>query len=253
MKTGYILLSDNIFVKLADIGSAFVVNPAHTFVGTALFMALDVILAMDEADHNVKSQVTIKTTAVNPPIEPRLEQEIASDENDIRIVPVKDLHMPNQEVEERIATLQNHKSAFLTSFQSIQSSGEDGLLVSTNTQGAAPGDHVHGRERTRTTNEHAPRTSNKAAQNDQRSGVTASQRALSDEEEATGDAAQSGIRKMNRAILARSDFAGIIINLGNWGKKTKSKDSLNRSQYKQSFIKHTFTFIYSKHTFTFIY
>uniref|UniRef100_A0A1I7URI3 non-specific serine/threonine protein kinase n=1 Tax=Caenorhabditis tropicalis TaxID=1561998 RepID=A0A1I7URI3_9PELO len=65
--------------------------------------------------------------AVNPESrpEPPLEREIARDEDEIRMAPVKDLHMPNREVKERIATLQNHKFATLRSQRLINQEQEE--------------------------------------------------------------------------------------------------------------------------------
>uniref|UniRef100_A0A1I7UPR6 WH2 domain-containing protein n=1 Tax=Caenorhabditis tropicalis TaxID=1561998 RepID=A0A1I7UPR6_9PELO len=99
-------------------------------------------------------------TTRNPPPKPLLEREIARNQDEFRIAPVKDLDMPNRErIRSEDPETLLPPEAPLTSFRSMQSSGEDGLLVLKNTQGAAPGDHVHGRERTKTANGQASRSS----------------------------------------------------------------------------------------------
>ncbi|CAJ0943003.1 unnamed protein product, partial [Mesorhabditis belari] len=57
VKAGNILLTDFGVVKLADFGSASVVSPAQTFIGTPFFMAPEVILAMDEGQYTEKADV----------------------------------------------------------------------------------------------------------------------------------------------------------------------------------------------------
>lgn len=73
---------------------------------------------------------SITAIAVNPPSDPIPQVETARDTPDdldtsIRVVPVKDLHMPNREVKERIATLQNHKFATLRSQRIINQEQEE--------------------------------------------------------------------------------------------------------------------------------
>lgn len=51
VKAGNILLTENGTVKLADFGSASIVCPANSFVGTPYWMAPEVILAMDEGQY----------------------------------------------------------------------------------------------------------------------------------------------------------------------------------------------------------
>ncbi|XP_074640304.1 serine/threonine-protein kinase TAO1-B-like isoform X2 [Tubulanus polymorphus] len=57
VKAGNILLTENGTVKLADFGSASIVSPANSFVGTPYWMAPEVILAMDEGQYDGKVDV----------------------------------------------------------------------------------------------------------------------------------------------------------------------------------------------------
>ena len=57
VKAGNILLTENGTVKLADFGSASMVCPANSFVGTPYWMAPEVILAMDEGQYDGKVDV----------------------------------------------------------------------------------------------------------------------------------------------------------------------------------------------------
>ncbi|PIC41680.1 hypothetical protein B9Z55_009018 [Caenorhabditis nigoni] len=57
IKAGNILLSDHAIVKLADFGSASLVDPAQTFIGTPFFMAPEVILAMDEGHYSDRADI----------------------------------------------------------------------------------------------------------------------------------------------------------------------------------------------------
>ncbi|XP_033748866.1 serine/threonine-protein kinase TAO1-like isoform X8 [Pecten maximus] len=57
IKAGNILLTENGTVKLADFGSASLISPANSFVGTPYWMAPEVILAMDEGQYDGKSDV----------------------------------------------------------------------------------------------------------------------------------------------------------------------------------------------------
>ncbi|MCL4123307.1 UNVERIFIED_CONTAM: hypothetical protein GTU68_048499, partial [Idotea baltica] len=57
IKAGNILLTDNGTVKLADFGSASIISPANSFVGTPYWMAPEVILAMDEGQYDGKVDV----------------------------------------------------------------------------------------------------------------------------------------------------------------------------------------------------
>lgn len=57
VKAGNILLTENGTVKLADFGSASMVSPANSFVGTPYWMAPEVILAMDEGQYDGKVDV----------------------------------------------------------------------------------------------------------------------------------------------------------------------------------------------------
>lgn len=57
VKAGNILLTENGTVKLADFGSASIVCPANSFVGTPYWMAPEVILAMDEGQYDGKVDV----------------------------------------------------------------------------------------------------------------------------------------------------------------------------------------------------
>ncbi|CAD6197439.1 unnamed protein product [Caenorhabditis auriculariae] len=57
IKAGNILLSDAAVVKLADFGSASLINPAQTFIGTPFFMAPEVILAMDEGHYTDRADI----------------------------------------------------------------------------------------------------------------------------------------------------------------------------------------------------
>ena len=56
-QAGNILLTDSGCIKLADFGSASVVCPANSFVGTPYWMAPEVILAMDESHYDGKVDV----------------------------------------------------------------------------------------------------------------------------------------------------------------------------------------------------
>ncbi|XP_077966917.1 uncharacterized protein LOC120341823 isoform X1 [Styela clava] len=57
VKAGNILLTDGGHVKLADFGSASIVSPANSFVGTPYWMAPEVILAMDEGQYSGKADI----------------------------------------------------------------------------------------------------------------------------------------------------------------------------------------------------
>ena len=57
VKAGNILLTENGTVKLADFGSASIVSPANSFVGTPYWMAPEVILAMDEGQYDGKVDI----------------------------------------------------------------------------------------------------------------------------------------------------------------------------------------------------
>ncbi|EHA97688.1 Serine/threonine-protein kinase TAO3 [Heterocephalus glaber] len=57
IKAGNILLSEPGQVKLADFGSASMVSPANSFVGTPYWMAPEVILAMDEGQYDGKVDI----------------------------------------------------------------------------------------------------------------------------------------------------------------------------------------------------
>ncbi|XP_007936399.1 serine/threonine-protein kinase TAO3 [Orycteropus afer afer] len=57
IKAGNILLTEPGQVKLADFGSASMVSPANSFVGTPYWMAPEVILAMDEGQYDGKVDV----------------------------------------------------------------------------------------------------------------------------------------------------------------------------------------------------
>jgi len=57
VKAGNILLTDQGFVKLADFGSASIVSPANSFVGTPYWMSPEVILAMDEGQYDGKADI----------------------------------------------------------------------------------------------------------------------------------------------------------------------------------------------------
>lgn len=57
IKAGNILLSDHAIVKLADFGSASLIDPAQTFIGTPFFMAPEVILAMDEGHYTDRADI----------------------------------------------------------------------------------------------------------------------------------------------------------------------------------------------------
>lgn len=57
VKAGNILLTENGTVKLADFGSASMISPANSFVGTPYWMAPEVILAMDEGQYDGKVDV----------------------------------------------------------------------------------------------------------------------------------------------------------------------------------------------------
>ncbi|XP_062873190.1 serine/threonine-protein kinase TAO1 [Trichomycterus rosablanca] len=57
IKAGNILLTEPGQVKLADFGSASIVSPANSFVGTPYWMAPEVILAMDEGQYEGKVDV----------------------------------------------------------------------------------------------------------------------------------------------------------------------------------------------------
>ncbi|XP_030847429.1 serine/threonine-protein kinase TAO1 [Strongylocentrotus purpuratus] len=57
IKAANILLTEHGTVKLGDFGSASLVNPANSFVGTPFWMAPEVILAMDEGQYDGKVDV----------------------------------------------------------------------------------------------------------------------------------------------------------------------------------------------------
>ncbi|KAL3856144.1 hypothetical protein ACJMK2_010932 [Sinanodonta woodiana] len=57
IKAGNILLTEIGTVKLADFGSASMICPANSFVGTPYWMAPEVILAMDEGQYDGKADV----------------------------------------------------------------------------------------------------------------------------------------------------------------------------------------------------
>ncbi|KAG8597900.1 hypothetical protein GDO81_002425 [Engystomops pustulosus] len=57
IKAGNILLTEPGQVKLADFGSASIVSPANSFVGTPYWMAPEVILAMDEGQYEGKVDI----------------------------------------------------------------------------------------------------------------------------------------------------------------------------------------------------
>ncbi|KAI1292090.1 Serine/threonine-protein kinase TAO1 [Halotydeus destructor] len=57
VKAGNILLTENGTIKLADFGSASMICPANSFVGTPYWMAPEVILAMDEGQYDGKVDV----------------------------------------------------------------------------------------------------------------------------------------------------------------------------------------------------
>ncbi|XP_014817646.1 PREDICTED: serine/threonine-protein kinase TAO2-like [Calidris pugnax] len=57
VKAGNILLTEPGQVKLGDFGSASIVAPANSFVGTPYWMAPEVILAMDEGQYDGKADV----------------------------------------------------------------------------------------------------------------------------------------------------------------------------------------------------
>ncbi|KAJ8286016.1 hypothetical protein GJAV_G00033570 [Gymnothorax javanicus] len=57
VKAGNILLTEPGQVKLADFGSASIVSPANSFVGTPYWMAPEVILAMDEGQYEGKVDI----------------------------------------------------------------------------------------------------------------------------------------------------------------------------------------------------
>ncbi|XP_072106219.1 uncharacterized protein [Mobula birostris] len=57
VKAGNVLLTEPGQVKLADFGSASIVAPANSFVGTPYWMAPEVILAMDEGQYDGKVDV----------------------------------------------------------------------------------------------------------------------------------------------------------------------------------------------------
>lgn len=57
VKAGNILLTDSGVVKLADFGSASIICPAQSFVGTPYWMAPEVILAMDEGHYDQSADI----------------------------------------------------------------------------------------------------------------------------------------------------------------------------------------------------
>nr|XP_033800693.1 serine/threonine-protein kinase TAO2 isoform X1 [Geotrypetes seraphini]XP_033800694.1 serine/threonine-protein kinase TAO2 isoform X1 [Geotrypetes seraphini]XP_033800695.1 serine/threonine-protein kinase TAO2 isoform X1 [Geotrypetes seraphini] len=74
VKAGNILLTEPGLVKLGDFGSASIVAPANSFVGTPYWMAPEVILAMDEGQYDGKVDVwslgitTIELAERKPPL-----------------------------------------------------------------------------------------------------------------------------------------------------------------------------------------
>uniref|UniRef100_A0A915CUD8 non-specific serine/threonine protein kinase n=1 Tax=Ditylenchus dipsaci TaxID=166011 RepID=A0A915CUD8_9BILA len=57
IKAGNILLTDSGTIKLADLGSASLMCPAQSFVGTPYWMAPEVILAMDEGQYDERADI----------------------------------------------------------------------------------------------------------------------------------------------------------------------------------------------------
>ena len=57
IKSANILLTKDGSVKIADFGSASLVNPANTFVGTPYWMAPEVIMAMETGQYSSKADV----------------------------------------------------------------------------------------------------------------------------------------------------------------------------------------------------
>ncbi|XP_028396391.1 serine/threonine-protein kinase TAO3-like isoform X1 [Dendronephthya gigantea] len=57
VKAGNVLLTEDGVVKLADFGSASIISPANSFVGTPYWMAPEVILAMDEGQYDGKVDI----------------------------------------------------------------------------------------------------------------------------------------------------------------------------------------------------
>uniref|UniRef100_A0A8C7QVL6 non-specific serine/threonine protein kinase n=1 Tax=Oncorhynchus mykiss TaxID=8022 RepID=A0A8C7QVL6_ONCMY len=57
IKAGNVLLTEPGQVKLADFGSASIISPANSFVGTPYWMAPEVILAMDEGQYDGKIDI----------------------------------------------------------------------------------------------------------------------------------------------------------------------------------------------------
>ncbi|XP_070204048.1 serine/threonine-protein kinase TAO3-like isoform X2 [Littorina saxatilis] len=57
VKAGNVLLTEDGTVKLADFGSASLICPANSFVGTPYWMAPEVILAMDEGQYDGKADI----------------------------------------------------------------------------------------------------------------------------------------------------------------------------------------------------
>jgi thousand and one amino acid protein kinase len=56
---GNVLLKEDGRVKLGDFGSASLISPANSFVGTPYWMAPEVILAMDEGQYDGKVFLTV--------------------------------------------------------------------------------------------------------------------------------------------------------------------------------------------------
>ncbi|KAI6214668.1 hypothetical protein M3Y94_00295700 [Aphelenchoides besseyi] len=57
VKAGNILITDAGVVKLGDLGSASLQSPANSFVGSPYWIAPEVILAMDDGEYGIKSDI----------------------------------------------------------------------------------------------------------------------------------------------------------------------------------------------------